>query len=428
MRFFLAAAMVCLVAFPLHAGEKLSLEPMDSGTNEDAPSSIWTRPSLLDGPGSPKEALRARGIILDAHVTQTYMGVVAGETTRDWQYGGKATIDATFDLAKWGFWRGLSVNVFQEWNYGESVTALGAGQLLPINGIVDFPRSGGYDDDTSITVTQKIGDRFTVGAGKYALLSLVAKTPIVGGGGKDTFLNAAIAGPITGIIPPYIMAVKADLKTDVAAYSLMVYDPRNAQDWDVVSNPYQEQAVSFGITLPTKIAGLTGYYGVRGVYSTLGGTDLSRIPDLVALPPGSSDQLSKDDRWYINVSVQQYLYQDPTRPGVGWGFFGYAGISDGNPNAIETSFFAGFAGNSMIPGREQDLWGVGYFRYGISKDLRDGLDTLGIDIQAEQGIEAYYNIAVTPWFRLTADLQWIDPVRAFRDDIVVTGLRAKTNF
>ena len=402
--------------------------PALAGDDFDTPSSIWSRPGLLDGAGSPKEALRSRGIDLDAWVTQTYMGFLAGDATKDWQYGGKATVDATFDLAKLGLWRGLSVNAYSEWNYGESVTALGAGTFLPINGIVDFPSGGGYDSDLSIVVTQKFDDRLTVGAGKFALLTLVEQTPIVGGGGQNTFLNAALAGPITGIVPPYIVGAKADLKTDAASFSLMVYDPRNAQDWEVVSNPFEEQAVSLSVTIPTKIAGLTGYYGVRGIYSTLGGTDLSRIPDLVALPPGSSAQLTKEDRWYLNASVQQYLYEDPSRPGIGWGFFGYASISDGNPNSIETTIFGGLAGNSMLPGREQDLWGIGYFRYGASGDLRDGLNKLGIDIQAEQGVEAFYNLALTPWFRLTADVQWIDPVRAFRDDIVVAGLRAKTNF
>ena len=44
------------------------------------------------------------------------------------------------------------------------------------------------------------------------------------------------------------------------------------------------------------------------------------------------------------------------------------------------------------------------------------------------GGEVYYNAAVTPWFRLTADLQVIEPAASQFDTAVVVGLRAKTDF
>ncbi len=63
-----------------------------------------------------------------------------------------------------------------------------------------------------------------------------------------------------------------------------------------------------------------------------------------------------------------------------------------------------------------------------SDDLLDGLSTLGLARKDEQGIEVFYNLAVTPWFRLTGDVQWIDPFDATKDDVVVTDLRAQTRF
>ena len=38
----------------------------------------------MDGPGSPKEALRDRGISLDLWLTQFYQGVVSGDGDKDW--------------------------------------------------------------------------------------------------------------------------------------------------------------------------------------------------------------------------------------------------------------------------------------------------------------------------------------------------------
>lgn len=375
------------------------------------------------------EALRNVGVDLKAFLTQTWMGLPAGSAPHGWPYGGKMTLNATFDGAKLGLWQGFSANVIQEWEYGKDINKVGSGAALPINGLMAFPRLGGSDSDTAINVTQKFGDAFSLSLGKYALLDMVSKTPLVGGGGYDTFLNAGIAGPITGVLPPYILGGIATLKTNPAIFTVMVYDPRNAQDWDVISHPFsQGTTTALTVTFPTRIADLPGYYVVRGVYSTKEGLNLAQIPDLIGLPPESENDLKKKGYWYLAGSFQQYLHEDSTRPGNGWGLFGYLSIADGNPNPIKWSGFVGLGGNSPVAGRELDKWGVAYFYYGISPDLINGLSSLGIQRQDERGVEAFYNLAVTPWFRLTADIQWIIPFNTTKENIVAAGLRSQIRF
>ena len=46
----------------------------------------------------------------------------------------------------------------------------------------------------------------------------------------------------------------------------------------------------------------------------------------------------------------------------------------------------------------------------------------------EQGLEIFYNYAVTPWFRITGDLQWINPASADNDKAWLGGLRANITF
>jgi porin len=390
------------------------------------------RPALLDGPGSPKQELRERGIIVDAWLTQFYQGVVAGDGDREWQYGGKGDLIATFDGGKLGLWKGLYVNLHQEWLYGEDANTQGDGSLFPVNTALGFPRLGGYERDTSIIVTQAFGEELSVSVGKFNMLDAASKTPLMGGGGLDTFMNTVFAAPISGVTPPYIVGAIATLKTQPGIFTLMVYDPRNAQDWDVVENPFEEgTTTSLSITVPTKVGGLPGYYGVRGAYSSLDGLNLANIPQLI-LPPEevgpAEGALTKEGYWYFSASVQQYLWQDPSNPAVGWGLFAEAAISDGNPNPIEWHFLGGLAGNSPIPGRQLDRWGIGYFYYGLSNDLIDGLGVAGLPLADEQGVEAFYNYFVTPWLRLTGDIQWIDTGRDDRDDAVLTAVRLQTRF
>jgi porin len=125
---------------------------------------------LLDGAGGPKEALRAQGIIVDASITQFYQGVVSGDGDKEWQYGGKGDLIATFDGGKLGVWHGLYVNIHQEWLYGEDANLQCDGSLIPVNAALGFPRLGGHERDTSIIVTQNIGERLSISAGKFNML------------------------------------------------------------------------------------------------------------------------------------------------------------------------------------------------------------------------------------------------------------------
>ena len=95
----------------------------------------------------------------------------------------------------------------------------------------------------------------------------------------------------------------------------------------------------------------------------------------------------------------------------------------------------------MIPGRDQDRFGIGYYYLKISSDLRGSFPPLlrnRIGLEHEQGVELFYNIAVTPWLHVTPDLQFIDagrnqapiigPNRKSIETAVVVGLRIKIDF
>jgi porin len=107
------------------------------------------------------------------------------------------------------------------------------------------------------------------------------------------------------------------------------------------------------------------------------------------------------------------------------GVFGRFGFG-GEPNIFEQFYSFGVSGKGSIPTRDRDTWGVGYYHANISDDINP---VFGLD--AEQGVEAYYNIEVTPWMHITPDLQVIvDPGGGFRDrDVaIVYGLRMQMSF
>lgn len=395
---------------------------------EDAStSSLWDRQRLLDG--NWRQDLADHGVGIDAWLTQFYQGSPSGDGTSDWQYGGKGDIFLTLDGAKLGLWQGLFVTAHVELLYGEDANAPGNGVLLPVNTALAFPRMGGSDQDLSIVVTQAFNERVSVSFGKFNMFDVLAKTPLLGGGGTDTFMNVALAAPITGVTPPYLIGANVTVKTDPVTWTAFIYDPRNAQNEDVLKDPFSEGVTGMlSATVPYQLSGRSGFLGLKAIYTNKEGTDLADIPGLF-LPPDSGKFVgAQKGSWFLGASFQQYLVQNPSNPAEGWGVFGNFGVSDGNPNPVEWSAMLGIGGTSFLPGRNLDRWGVGYFRYSLSSDLRDGLKTIGVDLRDEQGVEAFYNVAMTPWFSVTGNLQVVQPVVSDASTAVTAGLRTKIKF
>jgi len=98
-------------------------------------------------------------------------------------------------------------------------------------------------------------------------------------------------------------------------------------------------------------------------------------------------------------------------------------MSDGKANLLHRFYSIGFGGTSIIPGRDADRFGIGYYYLELS-DNRIGLLT----DDAEHGAELFYNMILTPWLEIRADLKMINGAVSFTDTAVVGGQRARILF
>jgi len=415
----------------------------DSARAEDADSSLFTQPSLTDTPDGPKEQLRRIGVSTDVWITQFYQGQTEGDATRTWRYGGKMDAFLKIDAEKLGLWRGFHVNVQYEHYFGQNLNRRDFA-LIPVNTAQAYVERDGFHSALSISVTQDFGENLSVSAGKFNMMTLASRTPLLGGGGIDTFMNRAFALPSTGVAftaargaasdrvvisAPYLVGGIVTLKTELATFMLAVIDPRSAQNPRVIERPFEKgTAVGGAVTVPTEIAGLRGYQTARVAYSNARGVDLEDIPNERQSLLVCGAVCTKKGYWFTSYAIQQNLFQSETNPAVGWGLFTLATLSDGNPNPIKWSMLAGLAGNNLLAGRENDRWGVGFFHYGLSNLLLGGLAALRVDRRSEGGVEAFYNFAITPWLRLSADLQVVDPWNPARSRATYAALRLQTKF
>jgi porin len=124
-----------------------------------------------------------------------------------------------------------------------------------------------------------------------------------------------------------------------------------------------------------------------------------------ALPPNH-----ESSSWALSYSFDQYFWQPDGDPRHGIGLFFGFGASDGNPNPIQYSFITGIGGKGVVASRPDDTFGLGVARTQFSNAFVPLLrQQLKLGLRREDAIEMYYNVSVTQWLNLTADLQIIGP-------------------
>jgi porin len=255
------------------------------------------------------------------------------------------------------------------------------------------------------------------------VIDLLATDPFYGGWGNTRFMNTAFVAPPSGVLPPVIMGGILNYKTQPLTWTFMAYDPADrTSDYGLDSLFSDGVNVSVAATWDGDLAGRTSSINLNGIYSS------AEKPDLrdYLLPEGVETR-THGGSWHFSAKVTHLLIESRDQPGKGLGFYAKAGVSDGNPNPIERFFSGGVTGQGMVAGRPDDVFGLGYFYYNFSNDLQ-GATAGAINFDNEQGIELFYNWAVTPWLRISPDLQWIDPANGDNDQAWVGTVRVNVTF
>jgi porin len=388
-----------------------------------APASTSFEDRLTRDWWGTRAMLAKRGLTLDLEYSHFYQGLWSGQGDHDWRFGGRVDSFFNVDTGKLGLWEGGGIRTHVEYRYNRLPASLG-GALLPMNTASLLPLSS--PDElvlSSLYFTQQIGSKASIMLGRINTPDLLANDLFFGGWGTRRFQNVAFVAPVSGVTPPVIYGGILNIKTAPLTWTLMVYDP---EDWTAKFWPDTlfSTGVNFslGVTWAGKLANRTTTVNLTGAYSTRDGADLGQL-----LLPSNLRTSNKDGSYHISLSFSHLLYERREQPGQGWGIFMKAATADGNPNPIRRSIITGLGGLGIIPGRERDSFGVGFFYYDFSDALQDAVAPL-VRFEDEMGLEVYYDYAITPWFHLAADLQVVNPATGANSHAVVGGLRANIRF
>ncbi|MHC9541326.1 MAG: carbohydrate porin [Vulcanimicrobiota bacterium] len=370
---------------------------------------VWTGSTLSGDWGGDRARLKESGFTFKPRLTQFCQGMIYGDGDHNFKYSSKFDVMCNADLYKLGLWKGLSLNVHGEYNYGNTTNGFG-GTMIPVNTAMLFPATGTADtlDLSSVYFQQNFNDSAILMAGKINIIDVCGSKPFMGGAGYETFWNTAFVAPPTGTVPPYLFGALLTVPTKSAKYFLWVYDPNNMANLSGLERPFADGVTIRGcVEFPVTIGGLGGHQGFAAAFSTMKGTDMESLGDVFLPSPGIGKVAVKSGRYHFSYYFDQYLVQSKKNPREGIGLFGQIGFSDGNPNKLDWEALVGIGGTGMIPGRSRDQYGIGLYHYSVSDVLKDALPR--DRIRDEQGLEIFYNAELTPWLSVGPDLQIIEP-------------------
>ena len=394
---------------------------------KDYSGDFWTRPALTGDWGGARNDLAKKGLTIDLSLTQTLQGNLGGGQKFTWPYQGSTDLFINIDTGKMGLWPGGFIKIHAENRFGNANRYTAA--LMPGNTDSLFPVPG---EDTAtlseVVYTQFLSPKFAVTMGKMQPrdTNVFSHSETEQFMGMPFVFNPALA---TTLPMDFLGAGIVVFPTDWLTVTALVVDSEGEANTSGFDTAFDGGTSVFN-TWEFKVepCGLPGHQRLGWTWSDRSQVLLGQNPRLIlrnilmGLPP-MLQRRSRD--WSFLYDFDQYLYTVEDDPDRGIGVFGRFGLTDGKTNPIQHFYSIGVGGKGLIPGRANDTFGVGYYYVNLSSDLPRIIRNRTED---EQGVELYYNIAVTPWLHITPDLQIIDPVRSGLGTTTVFGVRMQMDF
>ena len=418
----------------------------DSGAPEPMPSLIQELPDYTGDPdsrsvltgdwGGRRTELAENGILFELDLEQAVQGHGNGgrDTNGAFRYSGSVDLRLKLDTARMDLWPGGLLEIHAESLIGDFLNRkVGS----PVNDDGLFPAPG--DPELMlphVTFTQALSENFAVFAGKLDTTT-GDQNEFAWLYSKDNFLNTVFRwNPVAARTSPYsTLGAGFVILTDWLQWSFVAFDSEGTPSQSGFDTAFER-----GTTYATEARFSWEPFDLKGhqlfgfMYSDKSFLTLEQDPRIgIGLPRGMVGRALRAVRnldresgsWAFTYNFDQYIYSESEDPTQGIGVFGRFGLSDGKANPIESFYSLGLGGKGVIPRRDHDRFGLGFF-YTEWSDIPLA-EALGIN--NSQGVELFYNIEIAPWLHITPDLQvLINPGGVSdRATAIVYGMRVQMN-
>ena len=393
-------------------------------------TSLHERETLTDGWFGAAPALEEQGLTLGLSATQVYQGVVHGETTHRHagRWAGSYDLEIEADMDALANLDGGRVYVLTEGSWSDGLDASSVGSLFGVNDDAGGDRSA---DVTEFWYEHAFADgRVRVRLGKMDLTGgfechdqPVAFDGNVYANDETTqFLNGALVNNPAIPFPDYGIGLAVHVEPVDGWYASTAIADAQADVREVGFNTaFDREDYTFSIVEVGHVGELPSPHGPLPGAVRVG---LWYDPQPKARFDGRGSE--RDDVGFYASADQMLLREgDDPASGEGLGLFVRFGWADEAVNPIGTFWSAGCQYRGLVPGRDDDVLGVGMARARASDEPGTGFTSAH-----ETAVEAYYAVQVTPWLSVSPHVQYVADPGALDgvDDAVIMGVRVQAAF
>ncbi|KPK57674.1 MAG: hypothetical protein AMS21_11200 [Gemmatimonas sp. SG8_38_2] len=435
MRSSLWLILLVLVATHAHAAD-----PADPTTAAEPPQGIvpipdysgdiWSRSYLSGDWREERNHLADLGVQFDFQFVQFAQSTVGGgfDADTETRWLGRFTYKLRLDLMRMGILPGALISVRAESRTGRTVNA-DAGIVLPVNTGSIYPvKYSDLENDQGLAITnlswlQMLSPHFGLIAGKIDMFD-GDPNEFAGGRGDTQFMNWNFNYAAPVVINPgsTLGAGVVALPHENWTLQGLVVSAEDSSSTTGFTDLDEGSGgiLVFGSSLQYRLFDLPGGFNASYLYYfDKNFTDL----DSFSLGGGQGFDSSRKNRsWTFFVSGWQYLYTEEAPDGPidlnnempdleGVGLFTRFSFADKTTNPWKNHVSGGIGGRGVVPTRDNDVFGVGYFYNWLETARLDAplgeIDLIDVDPN-EWGFEFFYNIAITPAAKLSFNIQVID--------------------
>ena len=425
--------------------EETAVTTEESQESAASSGSILERSRLTGDWGGLRTDLEHNGVSFKIGLTQVLQNNArGGHRTEDGiKYSGSLSLDTMIDTGKIGLWKGGTLLLHAEGKWGDGIDHL-VGTLGPVN--LDAVKPG-TDNGAQLTLSEIIY-MHALFKGKLILIggkldgSRAFDKNAFANDERTQFMNVSLRN--NPVIPPFLPYTNWGVgfilnPTDWFRWTAAVADSEgraNTTGFETAFHGPTSTTVISDINFKVNPFGKPGNYLAGFAWSSMdtrhieppspfretgdmviGLLGLERAGKVVGALANNNDS---EDNIAVYAGFDQYIYTEAEDPTQGIGIFGRFGWARPDVNPVNHFYSIGVGGKGVIPGRDNDTFGVGYFHM----DLSDRLPSTFVQ---EAGIEFYYNIQVTPWLHVSPDIQYIFNPGGTDDarDAIVVGIRTQ---
>lgn len=400
---------------------------------------FWDNTQLTGDWGGRRTELARKGFFFDVYTTSAYQDLMSGGLDPgDW-FVQNTQMSINIDTGRAGWWDGGLIHFTTQARYGGNpAQTFNSGASVPIyTGLLE---PGPLDSSTMLPseyfLVQALSEHTSFLVGKISDVYIPDQT-LFGDSYKFYFANFAFnKNPITTNFynPTAWAALGVWAPTKQLAFAGGVLDP-NSQSSNLATNAFDKVNLYFTAVASYDIGGLPGQFSPAFNWSNqpqidfqnpFGSLAPSQYRQAIGVLLGSPLTAGLPINYSTNscfliANASQYLYvaDSPSdtakklRAGVplrGVGVFGRGGWAPQATNTITGDGSVALFARGLAESRAYDSVGVGWYMNGISPDLVNQVRTYTggmLNVKNEQGMEVFYDYAVTPAIRIIPSYQHI---------------------